>query len=69
MFSNVRCFRPKLWKRILGWLGFKKYKVNYVYAVDWATDDDSCVECSGHYDANGVLNITSFKVINKQQEK
>ena len=52
---DIKYYKPKLWKRILGKLGFKKYKVNYVYGVDWATGDDSGAEVSGHYDADGVL--------------
>ena len=73
MFKDVdiKYYKPKLWKRILGKLGklgFKKYKVNYVYGVDWATGDDSCVEVSGHYDADGVLNITSFKILTPEDK-
>ena len=66
---DIKYYKPKLWKRILGRLGIKKYKVNYVYAIDFATGDDSCVECSGHYDSDGVLNITSFKIIPLEGDK
>ena len=71
MFKDFppKYYKPKLWKRVLGKLGFQKYKVNYVYGIDWATGDDSCVEVSGHYDADGVLNITSFKVLTPNMEQ
>ncbi len=54
-------YKPKLWKRILGMLGFKKYRVNYVYGIDFGGTART-VKISGHYDKNGILNITSFKI-------
>jgi hypothetical protein len=60
-------YKPKLWKRLLGKLGFKKYQVNYYYGIDFGSDDMS-VETSGHYDENGNLKITSFKVIKPKRE-
>lgn len=59
-------YKPKLWKRILGKLGFKKYQVNYVYGIDFGSGD-MCVETSGHYE-NGILHITSYRILESKGE-
>lgn len=69
MFEPVKYTRPALWKRILGFLGVKKYQINYVYGLDFAGQEDQQVEISGFKDADGVYNVTEFKVKDKPCQK
>ncbi len=55
--------KPRItWKRILGWLGVKKYQNAACYGIDWGNGQDMIVEMFGYKDANGVFNITDMKV-------
>lgn len=55
-------YKPKIWKRILGRLGFKKYQINYFYGIDFTTGDDLSCEVSGYCDKDGIFNVKSFKL-------
>lgn len=66
MADLVKWYKPALWKRILGRFGFKKFQINYVYGIDFGSGDMT-VECSGYYDSEGVLNITSLKTTPNQR--
>ena len=55
--------KKPLWQRILGKLGFKKYRYNTYYCWDFASGFDCAAEIQCHYDKNGVLNITDFRMI------
>ncbi|MAR55721.1 MAG: hypothetical protein CMM93_00915 [Rickettsiales bacterium] len=57
----ITWYKPPLWKRLLGWLGFKRYSINYVYSYDLGFGEDFAVEASGHMEGDCFV-VDSWKV-------
>jgi len=65
---RVTWLKPRLtWKRVLGWLGVKKYRVAQRYSMDFGLGvGDMQIETFGYHE-NGIFHVTDMKVRNNDK--